>query len=97
MGPTVSTVIVDGNTVPDEAQPSIWSRRHVDGTVLFRRHVDGKGLKTSPGKASFVLVHLDDHADFGSIKWRHPWDPSKTPFTYAQCMYHLPISIDSGQ
>ncbi|GJT46993.1 hypothetical protein Tco_0955708 [Tanacetum coccineum] len=22
--------------------------------------------------------HLDDHADFGSIIWRHPWDTIKT-------------------
>jgi hypothetical protein len=53
----MSTAIVDGNAVPDETQPSLCSRRPVDGNILFRRHVDGKGVKMSPGEASIVLVY----------------------------------------
>ena len=61
----MSTAIVDGNAVPDETQPSLCSRRHVDGKVLFRRHVDGRGVKMTPGKGSFVLVKLRINS-----KWR---------------------------
>jgi hypothetical protein len=52
----MSTAIVDGNAVPDKAQPTFCSRQHVARKVLFRQHVDGKGVKMSPAEASIVLV-----------------------------------------
>ncbi|GJR91775.1 phospholipase-like protein [Tanacetum coccineum] len=75
------------------------SGRKVTDTLLGIDYIYLRSTVTEDPKSRSKRVrrsspHLDDHADFGFIIWRHPWDPSKT---LAMCGHPLFSNETEGE